>query len=204
MTIEFIEGRGYYSNSYICGNILFDAGLPTEFFAERKSDIEIIVITHSHFDHIAHIKEISELCEAEIFIHELDAPGLTDDSACLSGIFSERSPNITPDRLLKDGDRVENFEVIHTPGHSRGSICLYDREDESHPLISGDTVFADGGFGRVDLYGGDASEMGHSLRRLSEIDIGGLFPGHGRAIYSDGNRHISDSLESFNQMYPGH
>ncbi|MBO4522539.1 MAG: MBL fold metallo-hydrolase, partial [Methanomicrobium sp.] len=114
----------------------------------------------------------------------------------------EKCPGIAADRLLKDGDRVENFEVIHTPGHSRGSICLYDREDESHPLISGDTVFADGGFGRIDLAGGDESAMRSSLNRLSEIDAGDIFPGHGRVVYRNGKKHIADSLGSFNHMYP--
>lgn len=202
MHIEFIEGKGYYSNSYICGNILVDAGLPPEFFAKYKADIETIVITHAHYDHIEHVKEISELCDAEICIHELDAVGLTDDSVSLAGAFSGRSPGIAADRILKDGDRVGNFEVIHTPGHSRGSICLYDREDESHPLISGDTVFADGGFGRIDFAGSDESSMRSSLKRLSEIDVGGIFPGHGRAVYGNGNKHIRNSLESFNSMYP--
>ena len=202
MHIEFIQGKGYYSNSYICGNILFDAGLPPEYFGDYNSDIEIIVITHCHYDHIAHVKEIARLCNAEICIHELDAAGLTDDSVCLANAFGEKCPGIPADRLLKDGDRVENFEVIHTPGHSRGSICLYDREDESHPLISGDTVFADGGFGRIDLAGGDESAMRSSLKRLSEIDAGDIFPGHGRVVYRNGKKHIADSLESFNHMYP--
>lgn len=88
------------------------------------------------------------------------------------------------DQRLKDGDVIEiagvKLEVIHTPGHTEGSICLY--EPQSKALFSGDTVFADG-IGRTDLPGGNWNDIGNSLKRLISLNetrgIDKIYPGHG-------------------------
>ena len=86
--------------------------------------------------------------------------------------------------LIDTGDHV--LEVMDTPGHTPGGICLYDRANGL--LISGDTLFSDG-FGRTDFVGGSMTDMRDSLRKLSNIDIRGLFPGHGNTCerYSPGD-----------------
>jgi len=83
--------------------------------------------------------------------------------------------------------------VIHTPGHSPGSICLY--EPGKKWLFSGDTVFAYGSFGRVDLPGGSARELIKSLEMLSRLDVENLYPGHEEVVEGDAKLHIARSLK---------
>ena len=87
------------------------------------------------------------------------------------------------DTLLREGMTIFGWKVLHTPGHTPGSICLYkaDGGDEGRGLlISGDTLFDYGGYGRTDMYGGDEVEIQKSLARLHrEIPAGTLvYPGH--------------------------
>jgi len=76
--------------------------------------------------------------------------------------------------LLSLPTDFHGWRVIHTPGHTQGSVCLYDGET----LISGDTLFADG-YGRTDLLGGDEAQMDYSLKRLADLEYSLLLPGHG-------------------------
>jgi glyoxylase-like metal-dependent hydrolase (beta-lactamase superfamily II) len=91
------------------------------------------------------------------------------------------------DRILEEGDKIHDFDVLHTPGHTKGGICLYNGEI----LISGDTVFADGGYGRMDI-GGNLEDMKESLKRLKNLNVKYLLPGHGPWV-KDGSRHIKTS-----------
>jgi glyoxylase-like metal-dependent hydrolase (beta-lactamase superfamily II) len=86
---------------------------------------------------------------------------------------------------LEEGDKIADFEVIHTPGHTKGGICLWDGES----LISGDTIFAGGGVGRMDI-GGDYNDMKNSVRRLTELDVKNIYPGHGPIVENNGKEHI--------------
>lgn len=146
-----------------------------------------IILTHCHFDHIGALKELLErFPEAKLAIGEKEN---TDPDAIaktaigiLGSFFYKRgydqllSGLRKPDILLKDGDTIGPFEVLHTPGHTSGSICLYDKADRN--LISGDTLFRHS-YGRTDL-GGSDEQMEESLRRLLSMDPDTkVFPGHG-------------------------
>ena len=192
MQVRWISGEGPYANAYVFGNILVDAGVMPMAVVPYKEQIDTIVLTHCHFDHIAHVKEIAHMCRAKVAIHKADARGLVDDALSLSMHFGARSPGIVPDITLADGDTIGGLTVLHTPGHTAGSICLYSEPDRV--LISGDTVFSDGCFGRYDFPGGSRMELGKSLERLSELDVGGLFPGHGMPVEEGGSRNISAAL----------
>lgn len=93
--------------------------------------------------------------------------------------------NSRVDVELEDGDKIGNFEVIHTPGHTSGGICLWDGEN----LISGDTIFAGGGVGRMDI-GGDYNDMKSSVEKLTKLDVVNIYPGHGPIVEKNGKDHI--------------
>jgi len=199
MPVRWIPGGGFLGNSYLSGNVLVDAAVLPGVVAPYKDEIEMIVLTHCHYDHIAHVTEIAHLCDAPVCIHRLDGPGLLDDSKSLSVNFGARSPGIVADRLLEDGDMAGQFSVLHTPGHTPGSICLYN-EDEA-ALISGDTVFCGGGFGRFDFPGGSRADLVHSLERLATLVVEGLYPGHGSPVGTGGCRHIAGARELIRLTY---
>jgi hydroxyacylglutathione hydrolase len=199
MPVIWIPGRGYFGNAYVVGNVLVDAGILPLDIEPYKNAIDTIVLTHCHFDHTAHLREIAHLCNARVAIHTEDAAGLAEEVFSLSLQFGARSPGILPDRLIAEGDRIGPLRVLHTPGHTPGSICLYLEEEEA--LISGDTVFSDGGFGRYDFPGGSRSALGRSLGRLALLSVESLYPGHGSPVLNDGHRHIVAATELIKSGY---
>ncbi|MHC1626498.1 MAG: MBL fold metallo-hydrolase [Methanoculleaceae archaeon] len=192
MPVHWIPGPDPCANSYLAGEILVDAGVPPMAVAEFRDRIRWIVLTHCHFDHTARVAEIAAICGARVAIHEADATGLTEIHRSLSMLFGERPPEIVPDRLLREGDHIGDFEVLSTPGHTPGSICLLHRERPV--LISGDTVFPGGGFGRTDFPGGDPAALRRSLERLAGLRVDSLYPGHGAPVTSGADRHIRAAL----------
>lgn len=199
MPVRWIPGRGYQGNAFVVGNVLIDAGiLPSDVLPFREQ-IDIIVLTHCHHDHTAHLKEIAHLCGAKVAIHAADAPGLMDEAFSLSLHFGARAAGIRPDRLIEDGDKVGPLQVLYTPGHTAGSICLYLEDEKA--LISGDTVFSDGCFGRFDFPGGDPKALELSLERLARMPVEGLYPGHGSPVEKNGHRYIAAAVELMKSSY---
>jgi glyoxylase-like metal-dependent hydrolase (beta-lactamase superfamily II) len=187
--VVFIEGVGYDSNVCIFDDVIVDTGtgqnmdyILKSIKASGKSpdELSLIVNTHNHYDHVGG----NHYLNLKIAMHHLDAPALGDETAILARMFGKPMERMNVDLKLEEGDKIGNFEVLLTPGHTPGSICLYDGET----LISGDTVFSGGGFGRVDL-GGSMEDMRNSLERLSKLDIKYLLPGHGLAV-EDGSMHV--------------
>ncbi|WP_296886898.1 MBL fold metallo-hydrolase [uncultured Methanobrevibacter sp.] len=197
--ILFIPGYSMDCNCYLIDDMLVDTG--TGFNGEylisqiekhgvKKEDISLIVNTHCHFDHIGgnYLFE-----DAEIAVHELDAISMKnkDDLGTSMNAF-ENQNNSRVDIELKDGDEVGGFKVIHTPGHTRGGICLWDGVN----LISGDTVFSNGGVGRFDI-GGDLNDLMESVFKLTKLDVVNLLPGHGPIVEGNGKDHIKLSYSQF-------
>jgi hydroxyacylglutathione hydrolase len=199
MQVRWIPEQSAYANSYICGRILIDAGVVPMAIRPHKDNIDTIILTHCHFDHTARVKEIAYMCKAKVAIHKYDAGGLVDDTRSLSLNFGARSPGIIPDIELDEGDVIGELKVLHTPGHTPGSICLFSERDKI--LISGDTVFSDGCFGRYDFPGGSRIELAQSLNRLSSLDVEGLFPGHGEPVEQGGRRHIAAAVNLMKSDY---
>ncbi len=173
-------------NIYAIDNeLLVDTGSGM-FFQEAKKTLEkdllgikTIVNTHSHFNHCGANKKFRDWLKAEIACHEYDKKAV-ENGGSLAGRFGETPRIVTVDRTLRDGSMIRtvnfSFAVVHTPGHSPGSICLYDKD--KRVLISGDTLFEDG-IGRTDLPGGNTSDMINSLKRLSKYRVSYLLPSHG-------------------------
>jgi glyoxylase-like metal-dependent hydrolase (beta-lactamase superfamily II) len=199
MQVEWLYSGDPWANAYVAGEILVDAGVTPMTVAPYREQIKTIVLTHCHFDHIAWLNEIAHMCKAKVAIHTADARGLADEIPSLAMHFGARSPGVVPDITLSDGDRVGEFVVLHTPGHTPGSICLYS--EEGRLLFSGDTVFADGCFGRYDFPGGSRTELARSLGRLSALTIGGLFAGHGEPTEMNGGRCITAAVELMKSGY---
>ncbi len=193
MPVQWIPGDPVFANSYLTGEVLVDAGVMPMAVSRYKDRIRKVILTHCHYDHTAYVKEIAHMCGAEVYIHKLDAPGLVQDTTSLSMHFASHAPGIIPDHTLMDGDTIDDLVIIHTPGHTPGSICVFN--EATGDLISGDTVFTDGGFGRFDFPGGDRNALAQSIDRLSALDINGLYPGHGEPSLQDGSRHIQAARE---------
>jgi hydroxyacylglutathione hydrolase len=150
----------------------------TEELAERGWTLKLIVSTHGHWDHIGDNAAVAQHTGADIAVHPLDRDRLVDPVS-VSAPFP--IPPSVPAVDLAEGGEVRfgslRLTVLHTPGHTEGSVCLYDAD--SGLLFSGDTLFR-GGWGRVDLPGGDAAAMVDSLARLLTLDPGvRVYPGHG-------------------------
>lgn len=145
--------------------------------------VGVVVLTHGHFDHIGAAAAILESSAAPLAAHEADAGSVTDPVANGGALFGFDAVAPDPDRKLKDGDTVSvgllDLKVIHTPGHTPGSICLLIDADERPQLLSGDTLFA-GSVGRTDLPGGDARALRASIARLASLPMEtDVHPGHG-------------------------
>lgn len=208
MEIQAISGRGFECNSYYISEtegILVDVG--TERNVDRllrsighgngKASIARIILTHTHIDHAGGARKLSELTGAEILVHPSEGRRISegDFSVTLERMFGESFEpfdwkGIDEGTVMDAGNC--KLRVLHLPGHSEGSIALW--EETSGSLIAGDTVFADGGIGRFDLPSSDFDMLRSSIRRLSELRVKDLYPGHGRAVIGSGSQHISESL----------
>lgn len=150
-----------------------------EIVKENNLKVKYIVCTHGHFDHVGAVTEIKEETGAKIIIHkdELEIYCGARDQAAFWGY--ELAPLPEPDIFVDEGDNIGfgnlSFVVIHTPGHSPGSISLYSE----NVVFTGDTLFA-GSVGRTDFYGGDIERLKKSfLRLLSLPSETKVFSGHG-------------------------
>ncbi len=151
--------------------------------AVRANELRVIEVlnTHGHFDHTFGDAAVKTATSAALAIHRLDAYRLAENAASGSTLFPMPHPPVEADRLLDEGDeaRVADLRlvVLHTPGHTEGSVCFHLPEERT--LFSGDTLF-NAGLGRVDLPGGDPRAMVESLRRLMTLAPETVvYPGHG-------------------------
>jgi hydroxyacylglutathione hydrolase len=148
--------------------------------AERDWTLRLLVSTHGHWDHIGDNAAVASHTGAPIAVHRDDRHRLTTPEPLFAPF--EIVPSV-PAVDLAEGGEIRfgelRLRVMHTPGHTEGSVCLLSADDGL--LLSGDTLFA-GGWGRVDLPGGSAEAMAASIARLTGLeDRTRVLPGHGPA-----------------------
>lgn len=178
------------TNCYIIGcketkeGIIVDPAAAGDTILEKVKelglDIKAIVLTHGHIDHVGGLQEVKEATQAPLMLHADDVQEMDESIQELSYTDTFRSNEIPANRLLQDGDKIEvgklTLEVIHTPGHTKGSICLRLAADK---ILTGDTIFA-GSIGSV----GSPEEFEQLMESIKnkllvlppEIKI---YPGHG-------------------------
>ena len=177
------EVEEFTANVWIVQNdedtVIVDAGTGDEVWSriEDVENVDRVVITHSHYDHVDNLPRIIDLFDTEVLASE---------------------PENLPVEAKKIAEEVElcgeSFQVINTPGHRDDSICLYS--ERTGILFTGDLVFADGGFGRTDLEDGDRDKLIESIEKLGEIEVKEFYPGHGESVTREAEEQIERSLEN--------
>lgn len=187
-SIEKLTVGSYRANCYLLESdghlLIIDPGDEFERIREAVGDRPVsgIVLTHCHCDHIGAVNELVEMTGAPVMIGKDDEIGVQDTH--LSGFDDEGSDYVVEevDRPMVAGEIIvwgdSSLVVLHTPGHTPGSICLYDASAKN--MFTGDTLFAEA-IGRTDYVRGDADDMRASLLQLgnypSDVTI---YPGHGQ------------------------
>ena len=189
MIVKKLVVGPFASNCYIVGSEATKEGMIVDPAAEAEEilknvkalrlDIKSIVLTHGHIDHIGAVKEVKEATGAEFCVHSDETRFILERP--LTSTFGVSYPNLPPpDRWLNGRDSLDigdlHFLVLHTPGHSPGSICLLGQG----VVFCGDTLF-NYGIGRTDFYGGSLSQLMNSIYTKLMIlpDSTIVYPGHG-------------------------
>ena len=151
----------------------------------KQHDLKVryIIATHAHIDHVGGLKNLHETTGAPVLMHEADLP-LYENLASQAAWLGVETPGMVEvDQFLKEGDRLRwgslSLEVLHTPGHSPGSLSLHLPGDDAR-IFAGDTLFQ-GSIGRSDLWGGSHQQLLRSIhdKLLPFPDDTPVFPGHG-------------------------
>ena len=172
-----------------------DAARILSIIGEHDLQLKLIVNTHAHVDHIAANSVLKEKTSAPLCIHLADADILVDPQRNLSFFVGAPVSSPVPDRLLEDGDVLEAgtllLKVMHTPGHSPGSICLLGDKC----IFTGDLLFA-GGIGRYDFPGSSYATLMDSLQKVLTLDDDlVVYPGHGPTTTIGNERRTNPFLQ---------
>jgi glyoxylase-like metal-dependent hydrolase (beta-lactamase superfamily II) len=207
------------ANSYLAVTedtiLVIDTGMPGNAskiidcvtgLGREPSEIGYIVLTHADIDHSGSAAELKEMTGAKLAIHIKDALAISGErklkevKGILSPVFTLMSRimkfrPVKPDLLLKEGDEIGGFKVIHTPGHTAGSICLYQ---PGRLIFAGDAL-------RSDRKGNpramskqmtlDIEEAWKSARKIAGLEFNILLPGHGAPVIHDASPKVRQLLE---------
>ena len=208
MTIQWIDTPiPFDSNIFLLKgdrNVLVDAGtglgsdtvIRNIRSALNGGDLDMVILTHCHGDHVCGLPAILNEFGSEAFALPPDSEHIrnNDDQYILGSLLGvSHGPvevtDLSPGQIIDIEDH--RLRVIPTPGHTAGGICLYD--EVTHSLFSGDTLFLDG-VGRTDFPSGSFQSLRQSLMTISNIDIRGLYPGHGNCSEQYGSDYVKRGL----------
>ncbi len=191
MFLQKVDAGIYGVNCYILADdknmiaAVIDPGGDAEkisaIIEENELILKYIILTHGHADHIAAVKELKYKYKSKIIIHAMDNELIKDSALNYSVQMGMHAVDFEADIFVHDNDKIEIgdivLNVVHTPGHTKGSICLITDDI----IFTGDTLFA-GSMGRTDLHGGSDDQMQKSLRKLKNLEKDYIIlPGHGPA-----------------------
>lgn len=205
----------YYLTVHNKDIMLVDTGLPgnsskiagyVENTLKRDiHDIKTIVITHSHFDHVGSLSKMKNITNAQVAIHPADADYIRGKTKHMGGSFMNaiiklyqtiyRTKPVEPEILLNDGDTIGEYQVIHTPGHSPGSICLYNPQNKV--LFAGDSLQYKKG--KLQSPGErlilEPEKYAESMKKLLNYDIEVILTGHTAPVTSDANELLREFVK---------
>ncbi len=194
MKIDRLILGAYETNCYILREsatakdcLIVDAGLGADrlinFLKEHKLNPAAVVLTHGHIDHIAGVAALrAEFADIKVYIHKVDAKMLTEAEHNLSALAGVPFSAGPADLFIEAGDIIEQvsikLQVLHTPGHTPGGICLYSKDEGI--VFTNDTLFADS-IGRTDFPNGSKSQLLNSIKEklFTLPDETKVYPGHG-------------------------
>lgn len=194
MTVKHFTFSPFQTNCYVCHDdghaVLVDPSCQTArerqavlaYLDDHELDVRHLLLTHAHIDHIFGCSFFADHFDDTFQMHRADLPLIerAEQQATMFGVPLVAPPE--PERFLSEGDVIRfgsvTWHVLHTPGHSPGSICFYD--EANHFALSGDVLFQ-GSIGRTDLPGGSMPELMRSIfEKLVPLgDETNLYPGHG-------------------------
>lgn len=193
MLIEIFPSGPFSTNAYVAAclatgeAVIIDPAPQSAqaihaFIKERQLKCNAILLTHSHWDHIADVASLKELYPVPVYINPLDAPNLRQPGADQLPCWIS-FPSVEPDVLIEENDAIPlgqlKFKVIHTPGHTPGGVCFF--ESAQKVLFSGDTLFK-GTIGNLSFPTCQPDKMWGSLDKLAKLPAETkVYPGHGPA-----------------------
>lgn len=193
-----VENTGHITNCYIVWDTnnnavvidpAFDANKIIQVIKENNLEVKGMFLTHCHADHIAALKDLLDVYDIDVYIHKSDLENINNAEINCKDIVKVKLDNIDT-TLFKSVNGEENiiisnmqFHIINTPGHTKGSIVLYEKS--ANILFTGDTIF-DNSYGRTDLKTGSHNDMKNTLNHLfNKFENVECFAGHGNKFYID-------------------
>jgi glyoxylase-like metal-dependent hydrolase (beta-lactamase superfamily II) len=195
---------------------LIDTGMPRnsakivnyiqDILNRKPTDIKTIVLTHFHIDHVGDASDLKKLSGAKVAIHEADADYVAGRKTqpaprgvkgmifkVLIPLFFGSRP-VEPDIKLNDGDTIAGLTTIHTPGHTPGSICLFDPVSKS--LFAGDLLMFNGSKIEMGSSLSDPDEVQQSIKKITAIDFDIMLSGHGIPLRPDASLKVREFAKS--------
>ncbi len=172
----------------------------------RPEDIKTIVMTHHHFDHTGSLEKLKKLTGAKVAVHSADAGYISEDKKDKTSAFMVplvklikfiyRLHPVKADILLEDGDSIGKYRVVHTPGHTPGSICLYN--PQSRVVFVGDNLqYAEGKIkGPGSRLIPEPIQYKESMEKLAKLDIDVILTGHGMPATSQANQLLDEYIKT--------